>query len=94
MRRGNGALDRRVLRLRALISDKAGNTYLTSTVGLQVDNAALEGSLTVVPSPIAKTVEVEGTATATGPGVESWALQIAQAGGNSWSSACAVQTIR
>ena len=79
-------------RLRALISDQAGNTYLTSTVGLQIDNAALEGSLTVVPSPIAKTVEVEGTATATGSGIESWALQIAQAGGTSWSSACAVQS--
>ncbi len=79
-------------RLRALISDQAGNTYLTSTVGLQIDNAALGGSLTVVPSLIAKTVEVEGTATATGPGVESWALQIAPAGGTSWSSACAVQS--
>ncbi len=79
-------------RLRALIGDQAGNTYLTSTVGLQIDNAALAGSLTVVPSPIAKTVEVEGTATATGPGVESWALQIAPAGGSSWSSACAVQS--
>ena len=79
-------------RLRASISDQAGNTYLTSTVGLQIDNAALEGSLTVVPSPIAKTVEVEGTATATGSGVESWALQIAPAGGTSWSSACAVQS--
>jgi RHS repeat-associated protein len=77
-------------RLRALISDQAGNTYLTSTVDLQIDNAALEGSLTVVPSPIAKTVEVEGAAT--GPGVESWALQIAPAGGTSWSSACPVQS--
>jgi RHS repeat-associated protein len=79
-------------RLRALIGDQAGNTYLTSTVGLQIDNAALGGSLTVVPSPISKTVEVEGAATATGPGVESWALQIAPAGGTSWSSACAVQS--
>ncbi len=80
-------------KLRALISDRAGNTYLTSTVGMHIDNAALSGSLDAVESVFAKTVEVEGTATSSGTGVASWALQIAPAGTNSWSSACAVQTV-
>jgi RHS repeat-associated protein len=79
--------------LRALISDRAGNTQLTSSVGLHIDNAALGGSLGAVPSFMAGTVEVEGTATSTGAGVASWALQIAPAGTGSWSSACAVQSV-
>jgi RHS repeat-associated protein len=78
--------------LRALISDRAGNTHLTSTVGLHIDNATLGGSLDEVPSFVAKTVEVEGAATSTGAGIASWALQIAPAGTSSWSSACAVQS--
>ncbi len=79
-------------KLRAVITDRAGNTYTTSAVGMHIDNAALSGTLATVAAYIGKTVEVSGTASSTGASVASWAVQLAPTGTSSWSSACPVQS--
>src|SRR6185437_1410669 len=75
-------------RLRALITDAAGNTYLTPTVSATISNTALKGTLATVASYIGKTVQLEGTATSTGPAVASWTVQRATTGSTSWSTVC------
>jgi YD repeat-containing protein len=77
--------------LRALITDRAGNTYTTPTVTMHVDNASLSGTLASLESYVDKTVDLTGTASSTGSAVASWGVQVAPAGTSSWSSACPTQ---
>ncbi len=78
--------------LRAVVTDRAGNTYTTSTVALHIDNEAVTGTLESIPAAIGGTVEVEGTASVKSGSVESWQVQLAAADSSSWSSACPAQT--
>ena len=75
--------------LRALITDMAGNTYTTSTVGLHIDNTTPSGSLASVSTYLRSTVELSGTASGS---VASWAVQTAPAGTSSWSDACSASS--
>ncbi len=84
---GSGAYE-----LRAIITDHAGNTHTTSTEPLQIDNTRPGGSLVEPHAFDAGTVELEGTGTASGGSVASWAVQITPAGGYSWGDACPEQT--
>jgi RHS repeat-associated protein len=80
-----------VYALRALITDRSGNTYTTSTVSMHIDNGSLGGTLGSVEPYIGKTVELAGTASSTGPAVASWAVQATPAGTSSWTGACPTQ---
>jgi RHS repeat-associated protein len=77
--------------LRALIADRAGNTYTTPTVSMHIDNGSLGGTLGSVEPYVGKTVELAGTASSTGAAVASWAVQATPAGTSSWTSACPTQ---
>ncbi|HSZ04958.1 MAG TPA: RHS repeat-associated core domain-containing protein [Solirubrobacteraceae bacterium] len=78
--------------LRALITDRAGNAYTTSTATLHIDNATPTGTLAAPAVYVGKTVELSGTALATGASVASWSVQLAPAGTNEWSSGCSATT--
>jgi RHS repeat-associated protein len=82
----NGAYE-----LRAVTTDRAGNTHTTSAVPLHIDNATPGGSLVAPRAFDAGTVELEGTGTSSGGSVASWAVQITPAGSYSWSNACPEQ---
>ena len=75
-------------RLRALISDRAGNTFTTPAQSFPIDNSTASGTIAEPPSFVAKAFEAEGTASG---GATSWAVQIAPIGTLAWSSACPVQ---
>lgn len=79
--------------LRAVITDNAGNIHTASAVAMDIDNAALSGSIASPEPFIAKTIKLSGTGSSTGPSVASWAVQIASLGSGAWSSACATQTM-
>jgi YD repeat-containing protein len=79
--------------LRAVITDRAGNTDTTATVATHIDNAAPTGTLGTVSTSIGKTVDLSGTASSTGPAVASWTVQIAPAGTSAWTNACPSQTV-
>ncbi len=81
-------------KLRAVVTDNAGNTYTTSVAEVMLDNTAPTGTL----APASEsgygrgTLTLEGTAGDARSGVASWTPQIASAGGSSWSNACSPQT--
>ncbi len=79
--------------LRAVITDRAGNTYTTSSATLHVANEAVTGALENVPSAIRGMVDIEGAASADSATVESWELQEEAAGTGSWDRACPLQTV-
>ncbi len=75
-------------RLRAVVSDRAGNTFTTPTQSFPIDNEVVSGTVAEPPTFVTKTLEAEGTASAN---ATSWAVQIAPSGTLAWSSACPVQ---
>ncbi len=81
--------------LRALILDNAGNEYATAAVDSTLDTTAPTGSLSRVTDSayVRGSVELQGTAADAGSGVMSWTPQIREAGADTWSNACAPQTM-
>jgi RHS repeat-associated protein len=79
-------------RLRAVVTDAAGNQYITASAALQIDNSTLGGTLTSLAPYVGGTVTLAGTATSTGVAIASWTVQSAPAGTSSWSTACSATT--
>jgi hypothetical protein len=80
--------------LRALVTDKAGNTYTTAASGTTVDDVPPSGTLErpSEASYVRGALELQGTGEDPISGVATWTAQIAPAGSGSWSSACAPQS--
>jgi RHS repeat-associated protein len=80
--------------LRALITDKAGNTYTTVAGDTVVDDLPPSGTLErpSEASYVRGGLELRGTGEDPGSGVATWTAQIAPVGSSSWSSACAPQS--
>ncbi len=79
--------------LRAVVTDKAGNTYTTSAGETTLDGTAPSGSLSTVSESgyVKGTLSLEGSASDSGSGVATWTAQIAPAGSSSWTNACSPQ---
>jgi hypothetical protein len=79
--------------LRAIVTDKAGNTYTTAAGNTTVDDAPPSGTLErpSEASYVRGSLELQGTGEDPTSGVATWTAQIAPAGSSSWSSACAPQ---
>ncbi len=80
---------------RALITDKAGNAYTTSTASTRVDKTPPTGSLDTASETgyLKGDVSLKGSGEDSISGVESWVTQITPAGAGSWSDACTPQTM-
>jgi hypothetical protein len=76
--------------LRALITDRAGNTATTSPQAASFDGTPPSGTLTDLSEPAYKTgtLGVHGSAEDSGSGVKSWIVQTAPNGTSTWSNAC------
>ncbi len=78
--------------LRAVITDRAGNTHTTSAGETTLDTTAPSGSLGTLTEYERGTVSLSGTGSDAGSGVATWTPQIAAVGGSSWANACAPQS--
>jgi RHS repeat-associated protein len=86
------ALHEGAYQLDAVVTDKAGNTFTTPAVAMQINNAKVSATLTTPPAYLSKTASLTGKATATGSSIASWTVQIATPESNTWSNACPTQT--
>ncbi len=77
--------------LRATITDRAGNTYVTETAQTTVDSTPPTGSLDAVGEApyLTGTLSISGTAADTLSGVESWTPQYTPVGTSAWADLCA-----
>ena len=78
--------------LRAVITDRAGNTHTTSAGETTLDTTAPSGSLGTITEYARGTVSLGGTGSDAGSGVATWTPQIAAVGSSSWANACAPQS--
>ncbi len=80
-----------IYEVRALVSDSEGDVYATAPTTVTIDNTPPVGSLYAPPDHVTGTFEVQGYASDAGSGVESWTLQMAPTGSETWSEACSTQ---
>lgn len=80
--------------LRALITDKAGNTYVTPAVNTTIDNTPPAGAFEDLAEPedVKGALTLQGIAEDQGSGVASWTPQIAGPRGGPWTDVCAPQS--
>jgi fibronectin type 3 domain-containing protein len=79
---------------RAIVSDRAGNRYITPLVHGTIDNAPPAGSLSAIAGAgdLEGEISLEGSAGDEGSGVASWTAQVSPANGGPWSDVCPPRT--